>query len=86
MANISIYLTEEQQRKLDTLVEKGLVEYLPTEAKRNRSTLIGLLIEQEINRLEIAEMVADAVAIDNLNLGWSEEEEQCQITDMEQFG
>ncbi len=86
MTNISIYLTEEQQKKLDTLVKKGMAQNLPTGAKRNRSTIIGLLIEQEINRLEITEMVADAIEIDGLNLGWSEEEEQCQIIDMEQFG
>lgn len=47
MANISIYLTEEQQKKLDILVERKL----SAEEKRNRSNLIGLLIEQEINRL-----------------------------------
>ena len=82
MANISIYLTEEQQKKLDILVERKLC----SEAERNRSTLIGLLIEQEINRLEIAEMVADAIEIERLNLSWDREEEQCQIIDMEKFG
>lgn len=82
MANISIYLTEEQQKKLDILVERKL----STEAKRNRSTMIGLLIEREIERLEIAEMVADAIEIDRLNLSWNEEEAQCQIIDMEKFG
>lgn len=82
MTNISIYLTEEQQKKLDFLVERKL----STEAKRNRSTLIGLLIEREIDRLEIAEMVADAIEIERLNLSWSEEEAQCQIIDMEKFG
>lgn len=86
MTNISIYLTEEQQKKLDILAKKGLAQDLPNKAKRNRSTLIGLLIEQELNRLEVAEMVADAVEIDRLNLGWSEEEEQCQIIDLEQSG
>ena len=83
MANISIYLTEEQQKQLDRLVEKKASQNSATETKLNRSTLIGLLIEKEINQLEIAEMVADAVEIDSLNLGWSEAEEQCQIIDME---
>ena len=82
MANISIYLTEEQQKKLDILVERKL----SAEEKRNRSNLIGLLIEQEINRLEIAEMVADAIEIERSNLSWAREEEQCQIIDMEKFG
>lgn len=86
MANISISLTEEQQKKLDLLVKTKLAKNFSTEVKLDRSTLIGLLIEQEINRLEIEEMVADAVEIDSLNLGWSKVEEQCQITDMEQFG
>lgn len=86
MANISIYLTEEQQKKLDILIQKGLAQDLPKGEKRNRSALIGLLIEQETNRLELAEMIDDAVKIDSLNLGWSEEEEQCQIIDLEQFG
>lgn len=86
MGNISIYLTEEQQKKLDFLMEKGLAHNLPTGEKRNRSALIGLLIEQETKRLELAEMIDDAVKVDSLNLGWSEEEEKCQIMDMEQFG
>lgn len=64
MTNISIYLTEEQQKKLDFLVKRKL----STEEKSNRSTLIGLLIEREIERLEIAEMVADAIETERLNL------------------
>ena len=31
-------------------------------------------------------MIADAIEIDNCGLGWSEEERECQIIDMEQFG
>lgn len=82
MTNISIYLTEEQPKKLDFLVKRKL----STEEKSNRSTLVGLLIEREIERLEVAEMVADAIEIERLNLSWSEEEAQYQIMDLEKFG
>lgn len=89
MPNISIYLTEEQQHKLDILTKKGLVRDLSASTvttQRSRSALIGLLVEQEANRLEEAEMIDDAVEIDNYQLGWSEEEEKCQIIDAEQSG
>ena len=90
MSNISIYLTEEQQQKLDILTKRGLVQDLSTNkntsVERSRSALIGMLIDQEISKLEEAEMIADAVEIDNLNLGWNDEEEICQAIDMEVFG
>ncbi len=90
MTNISIYLTQEQQDKLNILMDKGIAKDLSNKAKttieRSRSALIGILIEQEIEKLMEAEMIADAVEIDNQNLGWSEEEEKCQIIDLEQFG
>ena len=90
MTNISIYLTQEQQDKLNILMKKGTAKDLSNKAKttieRSRSALIGILIEQEIEKLMEAEMIADAVEIDNQNLGWSEEEEKCQIIDLEQFG
>ncbi|MEM8780048.1 MAG: hypothetical protein AAGF26_14475, partial [Cyanobacteria bacterium P01_G01_bin.49] len=88
--NISVYLTEEQQQKLDLLAQRGLAQDLlantAIKTERSRSSLIALLIEQETNKLEEAEMIADAVEIDNCQLGWSEEEQECQIIDMEQFG
>ena len=90
MPNISVYLTEEQQRKLDMQAQKGLAQDLlantAMKTERSRSSLIALLIEQEANKLEEAEMIADAVAIDNSQLGWREEEQKCQIIDMEQSG
>ena len=90
MPNISIYLTEEQQQKLDLLTKKGLAQDLltnvVTQTKRSRSSLIALLVEQEASKLEEAEMIADAMEIDNCQLGWSEEEQKCQIIDMEQSG
>lgn len=90
MPNISVYLTEEQQQKLDLLTKKGLAQDLKANAtcktERSRSSLIALLVEQEARKLEEAEMIADAMEIDNSQLGWSEEEQECQIIDMEQFG
>ena len=86
MPNISIYLTEEQQHKLDILTKKGLAQDLftgiDTAPERSRSAIVAILIDEELKKLEAAEMIADAVEIDNEHLGWSEEEEQCQITDM----
>ncbi|MEN9519868.1 MAG: hypothetical protein RLZZ381_2456 [Cyanobacteriota bacterium] len=88
MTNISIYLNEQQQKKLDALTKKGLAqeiaENIPTE--RSRSALIGLMVEQEYLKLIEAEMIADAVIIDQENLGWSEAEESCQIIDSEVSG
>ncbi len=90
MPSISIYLTEEQQQKLDLLTKKGLAQdllsKLTTKTERSPSELIALLVEQEVNKLEEAEMIADAVEIDKHQLGWNEEEEECQIIDMEQSG
>lgn len=90
MPNISVYLTEEQQQKLDLLAKKGLARDLLTngtkKTERSRSSLIALLVEQEARKLEEVEMIADAMEIDDAQLGWSEEERECQITDMEQFG
>ena len=83
MSNVSIYLTEQQKQMLKILLIK---QGQRTKERINRSTLIGNLIEREIERLELAEMIADAAEIDNLNLGWNEEEQSCQITDMEVFG
>lgn len=91
MGNLSIYLNDEQQQKLDSLAKKGLVENLQnsksqTPIKLNRSTLIAALVEREYKKLMEAEMIADAITIDNESLGWNHEEELCQIIDLEQSG
>jgi hypothetical protein len=91
MSNISIYLNDSQQKKLDLLTSKGIAEDLKKElnfisTERSRSALIGLIIEREYAKLLEAEMVADAVTIDSEYLGWSELEEQCQTIDLERFG
>lgn len=86
MSNISIYLNKEQQRKLDVLTSKGLAENInkkaeSVEIERSRSAVIATIIEREYNKRIEAEMIADAVLIDRDNLGWSEEERQCQAID-----
>ena len=54
MPSISIYLTEEQQQKLDLLTKKGLAQdllsKLTTKIERSPSELIALLVEQEVNK------------------------------------
>ena len=91
MSNISIYLNQSLQSKLDVLIAKGMaqdlesqVEQIPTE--RSRSALIARMIELEYDKLIEVEMIADAIVIDNENLGWDSQEEECQITDMEVSG
>ena len=93
MPNISIYLNDEQKKKLDILQEKGVdcsePENLSTSEivpKRTRSVMIGMWIDRAYQKLEEADMIADAVAIDNENLGWNEEEELCQALDLEKSG
>ncbi len=75
MPNISIYLTDEQLKLLDRIAENN-----------NKSALIASLIEQESQRQEKEAMVKAAQEIDMLGLGWSKEEEECAIIDMEQSG
>ncbi|MEM8829562.1 MAG: hypothetical protein AAGE96_09435 [Cyanobacteria bacterium P01_G01_bin.19] len=69
------------------LTRNGLAQDLlantAIKTERSRSSLIALLVEQEASKLEEAKMIADAVEIDNCQLGWSEEEQGCQIIDME---
>jgi hypothetical protein len=91
MGNISIYLNDSQQQKLDLLASKGIAEDVKknlssVSTERSRSALVGLIIEKEYAKLLEAEMIADALVIDREDLGWSEAEEQCQIIDLEQFG
>ena len=75
MPNISIYLTDEQMKLLNRIAENN-----------NKSALIASLIEQECQRKEKEAMVKAAQEIDMLGLGWTEEEEECAIIDMEVSG
>jgi hypothetical protein len=75
MPNISIYLTDEQIKILDSVAQS-----------QSKSAFIAALIEQEGKRKEKELMLQAAQAIDLLNLGWSETEEKCAITDMEVSG
>ncbi len=79
MAKISIYLDERKLEQIDKLINSN-------SAVNNRSALISYLIEQEIARQEKAKMIEAAKLIDELDLGWSEEEEECAIIDMEVSG
>lgn len=81
MAKISIHLDEKRLKELDELVKNN-----PKLNKRNRSALCSYLIEQEAAKLQREQMLEAAKALDELNIGWSEEEESCAITDVEVSG
>ncbi len=81
MAKISIYLDDCKLEQIDQLVKTN-----PNLANPNRSELISYLIDQEIIRQTRLNMVEAAKVIDELDLGWTKEEEECAITDMEVSG
>lgn len=81
MAKISIYLDDNLEKDLDNLVQNN-----PNLIKRNRSELFNYLLKQETIRQRRAEMLEAAAAVDDLNLGWSEEEQNCAIIDAEASG
>lgn len=81
MAKISIYLDDSKLKHLDNLVNTN-----PHLTNRSRSALLGYLIEQEMARETKRKMVEAAQTIDELDLGWSENEEECAIIDLEVFG
>lgn len=84
MSNISIYLSPEKERRIEDLIKYHASHN--TLKSSNRSALFDYLIEQEILRIEIEQMVEDAVYIDRQDLGWSKEEESCQAIDAEVSG
>ena len=79
MAKISIYLDDRKLEQIDKLISTN-----PN--LNNRSALISYLIEQETARQEKLAMIEAAKLIDELDLGWSEAEEECAIIDMEVSG
>lgn len=81
MAKISIYLDDRQLQEIDQLIKDN-----PYITNRSRSALISYLIEQEITKNKKQKMVEAAKLIDELDLGWSEEEQQCAIIDLEISG
>ena len=81
MAKISIHLNEERLKELEELMKNS-----PELNKRNRSALCSYPIEKEAARLQRQQMLEAAKALDKLNIGWSEEEENCVITDVEVSG
>lgn len=81
MAKISIYLDEQRLKELDELVDN-----YPHLTKRSRSALCSYLVEQEAAKQKRQKMIEAAIAVDDLNLGWSEEEQSCAIIDAEVSG
>jgi len=81
MAKISIYLDEQRLKELDELVDN-----YPPLTKRSRSALCSYLVEQEAAKQKRQKMIEAAIAVDDLNLGWNEEEQSCAITDGEVSG
>ncbi len=81
MAKISIHLDEATLQELDELVKSS-----PHLSKRNRSALCSYLIEKEATKLKRQQMLEAAQALDELDIGWSEEEASCVITDAEVSG
>ena len=79
MGKISIYLDERRIKQIDSLINAN-------SSLNNRSALISYLIEQEVIRQEKLKMVEAAELIDKLDLGWSEQEEECAIIDAEPSG
>jgi hypothetical protein len=81
MPKISIYLDEKKLKQIEQLInnDSHLMNF-------SRSALIGYLIEQEVARFDKRKMVEAAEAIDELDLGWSEKEQECAIIDAEAFG
>lgn len=81
MSKISISLEDRLKGDLDNLVKTH-----PNLDKRNRSALVNYLVKEEVKRRKKQEMIEAAAAVDELNIGWSEEEEYCAIIDAEVFG
>jgi metal-responsive CopG/Arc/MetJ family transcriptional regulator len=81
MTKISVHLDSKRLKELDELVEN-----IPDLAKRNRSALLAQLIKQAASKHKREQMLEAAVALEELNLGWNEEEENCAIIDMEVSG
>lgn len=79
MAKISIYLDDLRLKQIDNLINTN-------PSLKNRSAVISYLIEQETIKQERAKMLEAAKMIDELDLGWTEEEEECAIIDMEVSG
>jgi len=81
VSKISVSLEKGLEQELDELVQSH-----PGLTKRNRSSLINYLIKQATLKQKRIAMVEAASAIDEMNLGWSEEEEFCSIIDAEVSG
>lgn len=79
MAKISIYLDESKLEQIDRLIASSA-------GITNRSALISHLIEKEIIAQTKSKMLEGAKLLDELDLGWTKEEEECAIIDKEVSG
>ncbi|GAB4240954.1 MAG: hypothetical protein Kow0049_29250 [Stanieria sp.] len=79
MAKISIYLDQSKLEQIDRLIASSA-------DITNRSALISHLIEKEIIAQTKSKMLEGAKLLDELDLGWTEEEQECAIIDKEVSG
>lgn len=63
-----------------------LVASYPHLTKRSRSALCSYLVEREAAKQKRERAIEAAIAVDELNLGWSEEEQSCATIDAEVSG
>ncbi|MGL6341724.1 MAG: hypothetical protein ACRC80_21590 [Waterburya sp.] len=81
MAKISIYLDDNLVEDLDNLVANN-----PDLIKRNRSELFNHLLQQEVLRQKRVAMLTAAAMLEDFNLDWDEEEQNCASIDAEVSG
>lgn len=79
MAKISIYLDDYKLEQIDRLIDSSI-------DLTNRSALISHLIEKEIMAQTKSKMLEGAKLLDELDIGWTEQEEECAIIDKEVSG
>ncbi|MEM9273043.1 MAG: hypothetical protein AAGA80_08785 [Cyanobacteria bacterium P01_F01_bin.143] len=79
MAKISIDLDDNKLEQIDLLIDSST-------NITNRSDLISHLIEKEIIAQTRSKMLEGAKLLDELDIGWTEQEEECAIIDKEVSG
>ena len=79
MAKISIYLDDYKLEQIDLLIDSSA-------NINNRSALISHLIEKEIIAQTKLKMLEGAKLLDELDIGWTQEEQECAIIDREVSG
>lgn len=79
MAKISIYLDDYRLEQIDQLIDSSA-------DINNRSALISHLIEKEMIAQTKLKMLEGAKLLDELDIGWTQEEQECAIIDREVSG